>query len=57
MWERQTLCEKYPGDEASTHMITGSGGFMAFQKARSTYPAGVGYGMCVYHSAGAARQP
>jgi hypothetical protein len=47
-WERLTSFNKYPGYKASNPVVSDDGRFMAFQMARSSDPAGVGYGIFLY---------
>src|SRR3954451_5651043 len=47
-WERLTSFNKYPGYKASNPVVSDDGKFMAFQMARSSDPAGVGYGIFLY---------
>jgi hypothetical protein len=46
--ERLTHFTRYPGYKASNPVISDDGRLMAFQMARSTDPAGVGYGIFLY---------
>ena len=43
--ERLTYFSDYAGYKASNPVVSDDGKFMAFQMARSTDPAGVGYGI------------
>jgi hypothetical protein len=54
-WERLTYFNKYPGYKASNPVVSDDGKFMAFQTARSSDPAGVGYGIFLFDFAKAAR--
>ena len=54
-WERPTYFNKYPGYKASNPVVSDDGMFMAFQTARSTDPAGVGYGIFLFDFAKAAQ--
>jgi len=54
-WERLTYFNKYPGYKASNPVVSDDGKFMAFQMARSSDPAGVGYGIFLYDFAEAGR--
>jgi hypothetical protein len=56
-WERLTYFNKYPGYKASNPVVSDDGKFMAFQMARSSDPAGVGYGIFLYDLAGGAGKP
>ncbi len=47
-WERLTFFNRYPGFKASNPVVSDDGKFMAFQMARSSDPAGVGYGIFLY---------
>jgi Tol biopolymer transport system component len=53
-WERLTAFNKYPGYKASNPVVSDDGKFMAFQMAKSSDPAGVGYGIFLYDLARAA---
>ena len=55
VWERLTTFNKYPGYKASNPVVSDDGKFMAFQMARSSDPAGVGYGIFLYDFDKAAR--
>jgi hypothetical protein len=46
---RLTYFNDYQGGKASNPVISSDGHFMAFQSARTTDPAGVGYGILLYH--------
>ena len=45
---RLTHFNDYEGGKASNPVVSSDGGFMAFQMARTTDPAGVGYGILLY---------
>lgn len=45
---RLTHFNDYEGGKASNPMVSTDGKFMAFQSARTTDPAGVGYGILIY---------
>jgi hypothetical protein len=45
---RLTFFNDYEGGKASNPVVATDGSFMAFQYARTTDPAGVGYGILVY---------
>ena len=45
---RLTHFNDYEGGKASNPVVSTDGRFMAFQTARTTDPAGVGYGMLLY---------
>ena len=45
---RLTHFNDYEGGKASNPVISTDGRFMAFQSARTTDPAGVGYGLLLY---------
>jgi hypothetical protein len=45
---RLTHFNNYEGGKASNPVIASDGSFMAFQSAKTTDPAGVGYGLLVY---------
>ncbi len=45
---RLTHFNDYEGGKASNPVVSTDGGFMAFQYARTTDPAGVGYGLLIY---------
>ncbi len=47
-WERLTYFNRAPGYKASNPVISDDGRFMAFQMAKSSDEAGVGYGIFVY---------
>jgi Tol biopolymer transport system component len=47
-WERLTYFNTYPGYKASNPVVSDDGRFMAFQMAKSSDPAGVGYGIFLY---------
>jgi hypothetical protein len=47
-WERLTYFNKYPGYKASNPVVSDDGRLMAFQMAKSTDAAGVGYGIFLY---------
>lgn len=47
-WQRLTYFNKYPGYKASNPVVSDDGAFMAFQMAKSSDPAGVGYGIFLY---------
>ncbi|MBX6315330.1 MAG: hypothetical protein IRY99_20820 [Isosphaeraceae bacterium] len=53
--ERLTFFNTYPGYKASNPVISDDGQFMAFQMAKSSDPAGVGYGIFLFDFARAAR--
>jgi hypothetical protein len=46
---RLTHFNDYEGGKASNPVVSSDGKFMAFQSARTTDPAGVGYGLLLYH--------
>jgi Tol biopolymer transport system component len=46
--ERLTYFSDYPGYKASNPVVSDDGRFMAFQMAKTTDQAGVGYGIFVY---------
>jgi Tol biopolymer transport system component len=46
--QRLTFFSDYPGYKASNPVVSDDGRFMAFQMAKSSDPAGVGYGIFVY---------
>jgi hypothetical protein len=46
---RLTNFNDYEGGKASNPVVSTDGKFMAFQFARTTDPAGVGYGLLLYH--------
>ncbi len=46
---RLTTFNDYEGGKASNPVVSSDGKFMAFQSARTTDPAGVGYGLLLYH--------
>ena len=46
---RVTHFNDYEGGKASNPVISTDGKFMAFQTARASDPAGVGYGILIYH--------
>jgi hypothetical protein len=46
---RLTNFNDYEGGKASNPVVSRDGQFMAFQFARTTDPAGVGYGLLLYH--------
>ncbi len=48
-FERLTHFNDYEGGKASNPVVSTDGKFMAFQYARTTDPAGVGYGLLLYH--------
>ncbi|HEX5169027.1 MAG TPA: hypothetical protein VFW11_07620 [Cyclobacteriaceae bacterium] len=48
-FERLTNFNDYEGGKASNPVVSTDGKFMAFQYARTTDPAGVGYGLLLYH--------
>jgi hypothetical protein len=54
-WERLTYFNTYPGYKSSNPVVSDDGRFMAFQMARSSDPAGVGYGIFLYELAKAVR--
>jgi len=54
---RLTHFNDYEGGKASNPVVSTDGRFMAFQTARTTDPAGVGYGIFLYDFARAARRP
>jgi hypothetical protein len=43
-----TFFNTYPGYKASNPVVSDDGKFMAFQMAKSSDPAGVGYGTFLY---------
>jgi hypothetical protein len=43
-----THFNEYEGGKASNPVVSADGRFMAFQSAKATYPAGVGYGILIY---------
>ena len=45
---RLTHFNDYEGGKASNPVVSTDGRFMAFQSAKTTDPAGVGYGLLVY---------
>ena len=45
---RLTFFNDYEGGKASNPVVATDGSFMAFQYARTTDPAGVGYGLLLY---------
>lgn len=45
---RLTHFSDYEGGKASNSAVSTDGRFMAFQAARTTDPAGVGYGILLY---------
>jgi len=47
-FERITTFNDYEGGKASNPVISSDGRFMAFQSARTSDPAGVGYGILLY---------
>ena len=47
-YERLTFFNDYEGGKASNPVISADGKYMAFQHARNTDPAGVGYGLLLY---------
>ena len=47
-WERLTFFNTYAGFKASNPVVSDDGKFMAFQLAKSSDPAGVGYGIFLY---------
>jgi hypothetical protein len=47
-WERLTYFNYYAGFKASNPVVSDDGKFMAFQLAKSSDPAGVGYGIFLY---------
>ena len=47
-FQRITNFNDYKGGKASNPVISGDGRYMAFQSARSSDPAGVGYGILLY---------
>jgi hypothetical protein len=47
-WERLTYFNTYPGYKASNPVVSDDGQSMAFQLAKSSDPAGVGYGIFLY---------
>jgi hypothetical protein len=53
-WERLTFFNRFPGYKASNPVVSDDGRFMAFQMAKSSDPAGVGYGIFLYDLAKAA---
>jgi hypothetical protein len=46
---RLTFFNDYEGGKASNPVVSTDGKFMAFQSAKTTDPAGVGYGLLLYH--------
>jgi hypothetical protein len=50
-FSRLTHFNDYEGGKASNPVISTDGRFMAFQTARTSDPAGVGYGILLYHFA------
>lgn len=46
---RLTTFNDYEGGKASNPVVSTDGKFMAFQSAKTTDPAGVGYGLLLYH--------
>ena len=46
---RLTNFNDYEGGKASNPVVSTDGKFMAFQFAKTTDPAGVGYGLLLYH--------
>ena len=46
--ERLTFFNRYPGFKASNPVVSDDSKFMAFQMAKSSDPAGVGYGIFLY---------
>jgi hypothetical protein len=55
--ERLTQFSDYPGFKASNPVVSDDGGFMAFQLAKTTDQAGVGYGIFIYDFAKAKSKP
>src|SRR4029079_5753388 len=47
-WERATYCNTYPRHQTSNPAVSDDGRFMAFQMAKWSDPAGVGYGIFLY---------
>ena len=47
-FSRLTFFNDYEGGKASNPVVSGDGSVMAFQYARTTDPAGVGYGLLLY---------
>jgi hypothetical protein len=47
-WERLTYFNTFPGYKASNPVVSDDGKLMAFQMARSSDPAGVGYGIFLF---------
>ena len=45
---RLTFFNDYEGGKASNPVVSTDGRFMAFQSAKATDPAGVGYGILIY---------
>jgi Tol biopolymer transport system component len=45
---RLTFFNDYEGSKASNPVVSTDGRFMAFQSAKATDPAGVGYGILIY---------
>jgi Tol biopolymer transport system component len=45
---RLTFFNDYEGCKASNPVVSTDGRFMAFQSAKATDPAGVGYGILIY---------
>src|SRR5262249_20885728 len=48
VWKRLTYFNTFPGYKASNPVVSDDGRLMAFQMAKSSDPAGVGYGIFVY---------
>lgn len=57
MMERLTFFSEYPGYKASNGVVSDDGRFVAFQLAKSTDDAGVGYGIFVLDLHAAAQSP
>jgi hypothetical protein len=56
-WERLTHFNTYPGYKASNPVVSDDGRLMAFQMAKSSDPAGVGYGIFLFDFGKAAHAP
>ncbi len=52
-----TFFSKHPGSKASSPVVSDDGRFMAFQMAKSSDPAGVGYGIFLHDFSKSTRQP
>lgn len=48
-FKRLTYFNDYEGGKVSNPVVASNGEFMAFQMARTNDPAGVGYGILIYH--------